>query len=295
MQIHSGSDYFVEPYDRVNCAVGHIPANTMREFVSWDLEREHGDLGLGSANDRKPPLSMLGISLHQDRAGGAAAHLVQHIVDRAYGNVGMAKLRLDLVHGARTLEPIEAVHDRLPNNLLDTFEAGINSIEQQPDAWLRDLGLLAIAAAARNFNGVPFESLEQWLSKASTQSSLAHVASRSPEEIVRAARGYLVQKHTYPIELTVYHPDFYYYVAEDYNESIFWKRSQLPVNGIVRAFTMGPAVGKTKKQESQPGRSVGIGRLRQSPRNGNPNMPSGFALSRTSTTSFLDRETGYKN
>ena len=142
MQIHSGSDYFVEPYDRVNCAVGHIPANTMREFVSWDLEREHGDLGLGSANDRKPPLSMLGISLHQDRAGGAAAHLVQHIVDRAYGNVGMAKLRLDLVHGSRTLEPIEAVHDRLPNNLLDTFEAGINSIEQQPDAWLRDLGLL---------------------------------------------------------------------------------------------------------------------------------------------------------
>jgi hypothetical protein len=267
----------------------------MREFVAWDMEREHGDLGLGSVNDKKPPLSMLGSSLHEDRADGAATRLVQHIVDKAYGNVVMAKLRLDLIHRAQTLESIEAVHDRLPNNLLQLFGAGINSIERQPDAWLQDLGLLAIAAAARNFNGVPFESLKQWLQKASPQSSLVHVASRSPEELLRAARGFLVQKHTDPIELTVYHPDFYYYVAEDYNEGLFWKRSQLQVNGIVRAFTMGPAVSTTKKQENQLDHSAGMGRFSQTPRNGGPNMPSGFALSRTTTTSLLSRETGYRH
>ena len=259
----------------------------MREFVAWDMEREHGDLDLGSVNDKKPPLSTLGSSLHEDRAIGAATRLVQHIVDKAYGNVVMAKLRLDLAHRSQTLESIEAVHDRLPNNVLEIFRAGINSIEQQPDAWLQDLGILAIAAATRTFNGVPFESLKQWLQKGSTQSSLVHVASRSPETFLRAARGFLVQKHTDPIELTVYHPDFYYYVAEDYNEGLFWKRSQLQVDGIVRAFTLGPAVNTMKKQENRLHRSVGMGGFSQT-QNGNSNMPSNFALSRT-TTSFTSR------
>jgi len=294
IQIHSGSDSFVEPYDQVNCDISHIPANAMSEFVAWDIEREHGDLGLGSVNDNKPPLSILGTSLNEDRTGGAVTRLVQHIVDKAYGNVVMAKIRLDLVHGAQTLESIEAVHDRLPNNLLELFGAGINSIEHQPDAWLQDLGILAIAATARNFNGVPFESLKQWLLKASPESRLVDIASRSPEELLRATRGFLVQKHTDPIELAVYHPDFYYYISEDYNESIFWKRSQLPVDGIVRAFTLGPAVSTSKKQENQLDRSADMGGFSQTPRNGSSNMPSGFVLSRTSTTSLLSRETGYR-
>ena len=267
----------------------------MREFVAWNLEGEHGDLGLGSPNNQKPPLSVLGTLLHEDGTGSAAARLVQHIVDKAYGNVVMAKLRLDLVHGAQTLEPIEAVRDRLPSNLLNLFEAGVGSIQQQPDAWQQELGLLAIAAVARNFNGVPFESLEQWLLKASPQSSLADIAPRSPEDILRAARGFLVQKLTDPIELTFYHPDFYYYVAEDYNEAIFWIRSQLRVDGIVRATTLGLAASSMKKQDSWRDHSTGMSGVPQGPRISRSNMPSGFNLSRITTDSFLSRETGSKD
>lgn len=184
----------------------------MSKFVAWSIEREHGDLGLRSSADPKPPLSKLGMMLDENRTGGAVQDIVQQIANKAYGNVAIAKLRLELVHGSQTLSPIKATLDRLPRNLVDVFDAGVSTIDT--------LGLLAIATVAQNPSGVLIEKLERSLLDASGMSP-------SLEEILRAAKGFLVMLPTKPIKVMVYHSDFGFYIRENYNESMFETRSKL--------------------------------------------------------------------
>ena len=47
-----------EPYEHVNLSMS-IPSDTLAEFIAWDLEREHGDLGLHS-----PVNKGIGIQIH---------------------------------------------------------------------------------------------------------------------------------------------------------------------------------------------------------------------------------------
>jgi hypothetical protein len=166
---------------------------------------------------------MLGVALREDGSGAAMQRLVnQSIVDKASGNISMAKLRLDLVHGAQSLDHIEAARDRLPNNLVELFDAGIRSIEEQRGELERRLGVLAIAAAASAYNGIEVPILTQHIQRA-----MPDIAPPCLHDVLRAAKGFLVQLNTKPVKVKLYHNDFHFYVAEDYNESLFRARSDL--------------------------------------------------------------------
>ena len=98
-----------EPYKHVNLSMS-IPSDTMAEFIAWDLEREHGDLGLRSPVN-KPPLSRLGKSLLLNQDIRPIRNIVDDIVELSYFNVGIAKARLDLIHDMESLEGLEADAD----------------------------------------------------------------------------------------------------------------------------------------------------------------------------------------
>jgi hypothetical protein len=208
----------------------------MQEFVAWDLEKEHGDLGLSVLNLNKPPMSKLGVALCEDRTGATISGILREIVNTATGNVSIAKLGLDLVHSAQSMESIESTPDRLPGNLVALFDEGIKHIEQQPQSQ-QDLGFRAIAAAAHNLDGVPLIHLERLLRDTTPVHNQLNMPPRSLEDVLRAAKGFLFLRHSEDYDVTLYHPIFPSYVTEEYNQSLVWAISQLRTSKISRSVT----------------------------------------------------------
>ena len=184
----------------------------------------------------KPPLSSRGKELRQRHGDDAQRHL-ESIVFKAFGNVGIAKLRLDLVHSAQSLEAVEVVSDRLPGNIIALFDAGIQRLEKQPDAQ-RELGLCAIAAAVHSYEGVPFATLERWVHEATSKSGAVKIPPHTLEDVLQAAQGFLVVSSEVDRVIRHYHDSFYLYASEDYNESLLWARSQLRFDRLARSFTL---------------------------------------------------------
>ncbi|KAL9086789.1 MAG: hypothetical protein Q9165_006936 [Trypethelium subeluteriae] len=208
--------------------IGSIPDSSMKPFVKWDLQREHGDLGFGVPSKAKQrPSSKLGIALRQNNGEGAE-ELQKTIVDRASGNVGMAKLRLELTYASASLEEVKATRDRLPRNIVAIFDAGISRIEEQAGAQ-RELGLRIIAASCQASQGVPLKTLEQWLGQ----------TFRSPEEIYQVTGGLVKIDRTTERRVEAYHFTFGLYVRENYNESLFRARSALRIQRVPRSASVG--------------------------------------------------------
>ena len=239
----------VEPYEHVNFAIGQIPTDSMQEFVAWDLEKEHGDLGLSVPNLNKPPMSKLGVALREDRTGPTSSGILREIVNTATGNVSIAKLGLDLVHSAQLMETVESTPDRLPRNLVALFDEGIKHIEQQPQSQ-RDLGFRAIAAAAHNFDGVPLIHLERLLRDTTPAHDQLNMPPRSLEDVLHAARGFLFLRHSEDYDVTLYHSIFPLYVNEEYNQSLVWAISQLRASKISRSVTQ---IDRKKENDDERG------------------------------------------
>lgn len=286
---HSGNvSSLVEPYEHVNFPISPIDPDSMRDFVAWDLEKEHGDLGLGSSNSRKPPLSFLGASLREDGPGGTARNLVERIVGKAHGNIAIAKIRLDLVHREQTCEA--AVRDRLPSNLLALFDAGMKQIEEQPAAQ-RELALNAISAVCKEYDPMDFGLLEKRLLQATSRSGSGKNLPQT-KDVLQAAKGFLVFSHT-ENTVAVYNTDFHSYITEDYNESLFWAHAQLPLGRIARSSSFNDTLDpKSTDDESfdEHGslleRSAGAFRSAKRTRADSFERSTIFPLSRTSTDSF---------
>ncbi|OCL11267.1 hypothetical protein AOQ84DRAFT_374160 [Glonium stellatum] len=228
--------WLVEPYEHVNFAIGQIPTESMRKYVAWDLEKEHGDLGFGILNESKPPLSKLGFTLREDETGAATLGILTDVVNKAFGNVSIAKLELDLIHSAQSMETIESTPDRQPRNLVALFDEGIKQIDQQPPSQ-RDLGLKAIAAAGRDPNGVPLVHLERLLRDTTPAHDQLSLPPRSLEDVLRAARGFLFLKPNGDRDVALYHTTLPLYVTEGYNQSLMWAISQLRASKISRSVT----------------------------------------------------------
>ena len=222
---------FFEPYDDRSLEIDNIPDSSMVTFVAWALEREHGDLGFGSSSEAKRrPLSILGMALRHNRVEGAE-ELRTSIVDEAAGNVGMAKLRVELTYGSQALEEVKVNRDRLPSNIIAIFDAGIRRLEKQPKAQ-RELGLMIIAGSCRELQGVPLKTLEDWIG----------TSFRSPEDVFHVTGGFV--KVDIKVDqiaerrVQAYHHTFGAYVREDYNESLFWAGAQLRITKIPRAASV---------------------------------------------------------
>ncbi|KAF2132543.1 hypothetical protein P153DRAFT_308924 [Dothidotthia symphoricarpi CBS 119687] len=219
-----------EPYDHVNIRVS-VPDPSMKEYIAWNLEREHGDLGLGSSA-HKPPLSTFGKSIRSTTSNSIQKH-VDNVLDYSYGHIGLAKARLDLIHEAGSLDGLEMRRDQLPANIVTLFDLGLKRIEAQT-ATQRDVAVKALAAAARSDDGISIPELRELLHMLGTE------RTRSGEEIVEAARGFLLATtRDDPQRLTVFHQSFLYYVEQRYHRAIH--RASMQVDASVFSSPTSPA------------------------------------------------------
>lgn len=208
--------YLHEPYEYVNLRVS-APDHAMKAFIAWDLEREHGDLGLGSTA-RKPPLSSLGLSIRKNKNPNTARDIADKILGLALGHVGFAKARLDLVHEAHSVEDVFRLRYQLPSNIVSMLDAGMEAIIAQK--WdRRELSLMAIAASARNrdLTGLPVPQMQELIHQTTM------IETRSGEDMIEAARGFLSASLSGdPQELFAFHETFLFYVVERYCESLHY-------------------------------------------------------------------------
>lgn len=214
---------FHEPYEHVNIRLA-FSDERMAQFVSWDLEREHGDLGLHSLI-RPPPLSRLGESLLLNQSTRAIHTIVEDIVEASYENIAIAKARLDLIHEMESLEGLDAKRDQLPTTVTALFDYGLQRIEALPRRQ-RDMAFKAIASAGRSVSGLQIPDLRALLD------FLGISGIRSGEEIVEAAMGWLVVAAGDPQSLQVYNTNFLYYVQQRYHQALH--RSSVQIDTHLR-------------------------------------------------------------
>jgi hypothetical protein len=258
-----------EPYDHVNFRI-RVPSLAMSTYVAWDLEREHGDLGLGSSA-KKPPLSYLGENLlaHQDPK--FVQTLVDDITAFSYENIGIARARLDLVHEAESVESLQARKDQLPPTIVALFDYGLKFIEAQPEIQ-REIALKAIAMAAKSGEGTTIEELRGILEM------LGLPRLRSGEEIVEATRGWLVDSlRDGPQRLKIYNTNFTFYVEQRYHRAIH--RSSLQIESKRRRSTAWTDLDAQQSAST----------ARFEPQNvfGGPKKVNSFKLGRASTTATM--------
>lgn len=201
-----------EPYDHVNIRLW-VPPQAMETFIAWDLEREHGDLGLNSPA-HKPPLSALGESLLSGRELRPIQALVERIAANSYGNIGIGRARLEQVHEAESAEDLEARKEQLPAPIVALFDCGLESILAQPKPQ-REVALNAIVAAARYDDGEEIRDLLKQMRDFDIPGIW------SGEEIVEATRGWLVDIMVdTPQRLKVYNNNFLFYVEQNYHRAL---------------------------------------------------------------------------
>ncbi|KAH7123677.1 hypothetical protein B0J11DRAFT_318642 [Dendryphion nanum] len=215
------NDHLHEPYAHQNISIDLVPRQYMEDFISWNLEREHGDLGLSRFPD-PPPLSALGQSILEGAPFVLPSGLVEDIYEESEGNISIAKARLDLVHVAESWAGLNAYkrRQRLPVNIVSMFDAGIRTIQQQRSER-RELGLKAISVLAKG-EEIPITIMRRWLSN--TNPDLL----RSGEDIIDATEGFLCAiPGAAGQDLCAYHNDFFNYATNHYNEAITSALSQV--------------------------------------------------------------------
>ncbi|KAI5928599.1 hypothetical protein F4810DRAFT_644354 [Camillea tinctor] len=218
---------FYEPYTHRDLDIGLVGEKQMLDYIAWELENNHGDLGLDSRAFTKPPLSRLGKELKKKRNRGKLKELMDEIEFKSWGNISIARLRLEIVHEMSSADEIVA-GDRLPRSITAIFDAGIRKIEQQPESE-REVGLKAIAAMAHfeYEQGVDFEVLQRLLRLTSRHSSHSHMLPRSLEEILQATKGFLVVENLDECPFRAYNQAFHTYARDNYNESLLWAYAEL--------------------------------------------------------------------
>ncbi|KAF6841655.1 hypothetical protein CPLU01_00327 [Colletotrichum plurivorum] len=238
---------FVQPFNQVQLYLDNNGLSLDR-FISRDLEIEHGDLGLKSSEEDKPPPSELGRSLRDPRNRQTLDMLRERIAEQAHGNVSLALLRLSNVHRLQSVDGVlEPLADVLPSNVVAFFHDGVRRIVGQPAAQ-RDLGLKVIAAVAHYdfYSGIAYEALdvlirlpEKTLSRhqqagkqpvpavltaTGTTEEAAAITSPKPyhrlEDMLHAARGFLVVGTLPTRPLRVYCDTFRQYVRQKYSKPL---------------------------------------------------------------------------
>jgi uncharacterized Zn-finger protein len=237
-----GAAYFEEPYNHINIDVSR--SDNIDEYIAWDLQKEYGPLQVSSDSEGAKPQTQRGsIMSGTDSATTSSTtteklrKVVQSISNVAEGNIAITKLYLDNIYKYQSLNGVENVGDRLPRNIMAFFDAGIERIKQQPRAQ-REIALMAISAAAEKDRGVSLASLEDWMRDAITRlPHLVNAPPRSLEDVLRPANGFLIEPFSHGRQVATYNQLFTFYVRENYNNSLFWARSQLNFHRVSRTLT----------------------------------------------------------
>ncbi|KAK6853593.1 hypothetical protein PG995_010405 [Apiospora arundinis] len=219
----------VQAPKKVQTDINHFfHSEGLRVLVKEAIQREHGNLDLDDYTPEPspwPPLSSLGqeLTTPANKAARTAEDLVSKTVDRAGGNVTVARLRLDHIGKATTLKEARAVGDRLPRELVQVFDAAIYDMEKNSFGIQRFLGLHSIRLVAKHGGEKSFVELVEELCQAwkEDEQELYEVldAEDAVEQILFAARGFLTSRRLMGgVMLACFQVDFRNYVAEDYSE-----------------------------------------------------------------------------
>ncbi|KZL65992.1 TOL protein [Colletotrichum tofieldiae] len=181
---------FVQPYNHIDLNLNDN-GDWVEQFINYDLECEHGNLGLGSPNKNKPPKSRLGRQLMATRDRKALTELQGRLVRQAEGNVSLARLRLSNEHRAQSAESVfSPLSDVLPVNVVGFFHEGMRRVEEQPPER-RDLGFKVIAAVTHYHyaQGIPYEVLDRLLCNPTKTSARQHPVRTQSAPVVPASAG----------------------------------------------------------------------------------------------------------
>ncbi|KAI8942581.1 hypothetical protein NX059_000639 [Plenodomus lindquistii] len=243
----------------------------MKQYLAWDLEREHGDLGLRSGT-RKPPLSSFGMAFRRTMSGTAGRKWVQQIYENVNGSILQAKLALDRTHNASSPDGFNFSPNRIPANVQGLFQSAIKTIESQSTSQ-HELALKSIAAVGKQGNGntgITVSRLAALLKGRNHVPSESDVPPHSTEDILLANKGYLtlVPPRYDGEEGTVAICDgvLFRYVNEDYNDKLVMADSQLRTSSIPRSFTRVLPTSDPDREESSLQDIVGELKRFQSPR-----------------------------
>ncbi|KAH7351423.1 hypothetical protein BKA66DRAFT_430832 [Pyrenochaeta sp. MPI-SDFR-AT-0127] len=241
--IRCGADTdWAEP-QHLNMSINSIHENSMKDFIAWDLEREHGDLGLGTLISRKPPLSSFGIAFRKAKPGASGHEWVQEVFESVNGSVVQTKLALDRIHSSTSPNMVDFNTTRIPTNVQSLFNEALKQIEEQPVSQ-RELALKSIAAVGKTEDmdfGIPLSRLASLLKERPSISTSTRIPPRSAEDILNAANGYLrLMAPRYDggeYAIAAFNILFYMYVLNDYNDELIMANSQLRTSNIPRSFT----------------------------------------------------------
>lgn len=221
---NQSADSLKEPYDRVDILLD-IRHEAMSDYVGHALELAHGDLGLSSGAPFVVAHSKLGMALVASE--NTAMQLRDKIVIDADGNIAMAKLRLDVIDGATTVEEVVQYGDRLPANIVSLFDSIVANV-QNMSSCIEHLGLRAIVGIASRYHGRPFSDLQSWLRKQrdhDSQRGDSQLEDFSIEDVLRSAAGCIVVDREEECRVRLYHGALVSYAVQGYNEALFWMQT----------------------------------------------------------------------
>lgn len=211
---------YVQPYDKRRIEIDEAIQEKLRDYITWELENEHGDLGFEKDSGLKPPLSMLGAKIRDSRRDNASLWLLNEILVLAGGNLSggnpsLARLGLHIANETiLAVDDIDASRGELPVAVTSMFEAGVRGIQEQgaPNA---ELGLRALALWKLGYNTE--EMLLKGLADASIPTDQCNM-----RRVLHATRGLLQQKLLNADRrfINEYTASFGVYVSDGYSEII---------------------------------------------------------------------------
>lgn len=202
--------------------------------MKYHLELTHGDLGLQSQvklhdKDRRtlPPLTPLGRALKAPGNQVGMDERIKRLIDETGNNITIALLHLEHISLGERADVVGAQSDRLPRNIVASFDAGIDHIMNYKDDFRRNLGMSAIQfVGKRGVTGVSFAEvqegiIEEWSSGEKSRIEAFFESEDSMEELLSAANGFLSLrfKGEEPY-IECFHMDLDLYVNEDYGNSL---------------------------------------------------------------------------
>jgi hypothetical protein len=257
------------PNEIVRINGNHHDRSLLEQFISRELEKEYGDLGINSQATSDSSLVTASPSPSNIAFG---RKLLNFVMDEPSRNINIAKLRLDEVYGMDSFTDVEEVGDRLPRGIIAFFDSEIDRIKaNNPVQCNRGLMAIVAVAACRNPLGMPIDELERQIREERLKDShKVFPSARSLDDILLASNGLLVvQPHNDVVRVALYHSAFTSYVRDDYNEFLYDAKTKLSMEDKV-----------------QPEPQWNLARMTASP----PTMSSEFKypLGNTSRTSSTD-------
>lgn len=139
----------------------------MTELIWWSLENEHGDLRSNFLERSGIPLSKLGDQLRGQGNSNRARTIVHQVEQNSDGNVAMARLRLDFIHGLNDVDLIKSQEGITPPDVTALLELAFNSTQHESAPLSqRTLAVKAMTIVSRfdPFRGVSFDTISHIIS-----------------------------------------------------------------------------------------------------------------------------------